>query len=118
MKIKNPPPVFASKDSLPRAIKIMDALLTALEKRKFRIRWPKDYKRYFSTTIEKIEVGFAIHEKLNRKDYKPTKEEIAEQKKFSWVTPPKWDYHPSGERKRQLNHPLSTPHILIHTCYQ
>ena len=93
---KYPPPIYVSKKSLSRAIQIIDTLLIALESRNFRIRWPKENKRYFSTTTKKIEVGFSIFEKLDRKDHKPTKEEIAKEKQFSWCTPPKWDYEPSG----------------------
>lgn len=111
---KCPPPIFVSKSSVPRAIQLLDTLLSELEARNFHIRWPKEHKRYFSMKINNIEIGFSISEKLNRKDHKPTREEISEQKKFFWITPPKWDYEPSGKLTLTLLTPENVWNIKHH----
>lgn len=107
-RAKYSPPIYVSKNSLSRSIQILDALLTSLESRGFRIKWPQPNYKYFSIIIENIQIGFSIIEKYNQIDHKPTKEEIAEQKKFSWMKPPRWDYVPNG--KLTLN--LFTSNIL------
>ncbi len=113
-RAKCPPPIYVTKNSLPRTIQIIDTLLSALKNRNFSIQWPKENTRYFSTTIENIEIGFSISEKFDRKDHKPTKEEIAEQKEFSWRTPPKWDYHPNGKLCLNLLTPKNVCNIKHH----
>jgi hypothetical protein len=88
--------IASSKESLDRALRIMDALVKALEKRGFKVTpsCEPDFKTEVVVKGEKL--AFALRETTRRTDRVLTKEE--EQKKarqmLYWVE--RYDYQPSG----------------------
>lgn len=64
-----------SKNSLTRALLIMDALLRALEKRGFKAEVPKESGKGTFITKEDITLKIKLGEEFKRFDYEPTAEE-------------------------------------------
>lgn len=85
-----------SRESLPRALRIMDALLKAVEARGFKIAGTDGEKKgtYIELLGEKVEI--ALEEKTKREDHVLTKDEAERKAKYGWSSAPRWDYEPSG----------------------
>ncbi|UFN51585.1 hypothetical protein LPC08_25310 (plasmid) [Roseomonas sp. OT10] len=87
-----------------RALRIADALLKALEGRGYRLDPgarpdPRVGGRGTPPTVivEGDRIPFVIEENADRSDHVPTPAELAEFKRSSWNTFPKWDFTPSGK---------------------
>jgi IS5 family transposase len=88
--------------SVDRALRIMDALLKALEARGWPIDIEHEGKHSTSTVVLEERVFFFLDEKTARSDHIPTAEEKREAREHSWRTPPKWDFKPSGLLRLQI----------------
>jgi hypothetical protein len=89
--------IRVSKASLGRALRIMNALIIALEKRGFKVSVTakEPYAQYTSYITQATVLGesleFSLREKLSQISHQPTKDELG---RFSIY--PKYDYIPSG----------------------
>jgi hypothetical protein len=72
-----------------RALRIMDALLKALEARGYRVNAR-------GVTIDGQLLPLAMTEKEDRTPHVPTAAELAEKQRYSWTRIPAWDYVPNG----------------------
>ena len=92
-------PVKVCAETLNRAVRLLDALFTALEESQCVLEWPKPYDKPLTIICEKEKIRLVITETVKRTDHKPTQEEILRQKKEIWWRPTQWDYKSSGELK-------------------
>ena len=88
--------------SVDRALRIMDALMKALETRGWSVEVDDEGKHSTSTVVLDERVFFFLDEKTARSDHTPTAEEKREAKEFAWRTPPRWDFKPSGLLRLQI----------------
>jgi hypothetical protein len=89
-------PLRVSQHSLPRALRILDALFAAVDGAKYTVDWPKPYHAHLTIIALDERLTFSLSEAANQESHKPTKEEIAQEMQFSWKHPPKWDFTPNG----------------------
>jgi hypothetical protein len=97
--------VAVSKGTLDRAMRIMDALVKALEARGFPVSVTDDEAKGRATVVtvlgEPLKIG--LSEKTDCKKRPPTAEQLARQAKYSWAYPPTiYDYTPSGKLKLSI----------------
>jgi hypothetical protein len=93
-----------------RALRVADALLKALDARGHKLdpgTRPDPRQggrgRAPAVIVEGERITFLIEEKADRHDHVPTAAELAEMKRWSWRTPPKWDYVPSGKLSLRID---------------
>ncbi len=88
--------VRVSRASVPRALRLFDALLKAVELRGFKVSVAEGGKSatYIQVGDQKLEIS--LEEKTTRKDHVLTKEETERKAKYTWSSAPKWDYEPAG----------------------
>jgi len=91
-----------SPSSLKRALRIMDAVIKAFEERTFKVEIIADRVPESYVIIHGHKLIFSMREQINQVAHVPTKQEIEKQKKYSWDTPPPWDYKPSSELSLQI----------------
>lgn len=92
--------VCVSRQNVDRAMRIMDALVKALEKRKYKISFPEG--KPVITVMGEV-FHFNLEEPSNRVDHQPTPEEKKQQQEHYWMRPPKWDYFPSGKLSLRID---------------
>lgn len=92
-------PVRVCTDSLPRALRLLDALFTAFEESHYALEWSKPYDKPLILAIEQEKINLIISEATKRSDHKPTQEELLRQKKEIYWHPRQWDYTSTGELK-------------------
>jgi hypothetical protein len=90
------PHLFVSVTSLPRALRILDALLFAIEAQGHILKWSDNEKEHLTITADGEVIQFAVSETIEQRTHTPTKEELARQKQSSWDRPPKWDFVATG----------------------
>lgn len=85
-----------SPNALPRALRIMDALVKALESRGMKVAIGESEKRetYIHLFGEKVE--FRLEEKVDRVNHQPTQEEKKRLEKNPYALVEKWDHMPTG----------------------
>jgi hypothetical protein len=93
-------PIQVSLDSLPRTLRLLDPLFTAIDG-EHKIEWPHPYNTSLTIIAIDEKMRFSVSEKLQRKDHKLTKDEIASGKTQSWQVP-RWDFTPTGLLKCTL----------------
>lgn len=96
--------LHVSKTSLTRAMRIMDTLIKALEKREMKII--VEQKAYPNTTLfihgEKLE--FCIEESSKKIERQKTKSELKEAERYpSLYSYPAYNYKPTGELQLSIN---------------
>jgi hypothetical protein len=91
-----------SPSSMKRALRILDAVIKAFEERTFKVEIIADKVPESYVMIHGYKLNYSIREQINQVAHVPTKQEIEKQKKYSWNTPPPWDYMPSGELSLQI----------------
>lgn len=89
--------------SLKRALRIMDAVIKAFEGRNFKVDVTVGKLPELYVMIHGHKLSFGMKERINQVAHVPTKQEIEDQKRHSWKTPPPWDFKPSGELSLQIN---------------
>ena len=107
-------PILVALESLPRALQILDALLTALDAAGYKIEWPSPYNVPLIVIVLDEKLRFSITEFVERQEHKPTKDETARQKADYWWRPPKWDYTLTGRLKVTLESTESSS--IRHSC--
>jgi hypothetical protein len=92
-------PVHVSLESLPRALRILDALFTVLDSAAYVIEWTSPYTSPPKVVVHNERIGLSMSEIIERKQHKITPEEISRQKDDRWWSPPRWDYTRTGRLK-------------------
>jgi hypothetical protein len=95
-------PLYVSLESLPRALRILDALFTALDSAGCSIEWVSPYTSPLNVLVLNEKIGLSISEIIERKQHKITSDEISRQKIDRWWAPPRWDYTLTGRLKFSL----------------
>ena len=88
--------ILVSKEQLPRALKILNALLLALEERKEPVSWPKEEAAMLAVTINGEAVRFSLSEVTDSTPHVLT----AAEAKHPWSAP-KYDYKLTGRLQFQ-----------------
>ncbi len=84
-------------NSLDRALRIMDALIKALESREINVSISEEGNRATSVSVLGESLEFGIEETLNRTERELTKAQKREKEKYAWLySRPQYDYSPSG----------------------
>lgn len=91
-------PINASPVALPRAVRILDALLFALQEAGHKLEWPKPYNTPLKVIVLEEAFGFSISEVARAKPHTLTLQESAR----PWSAP-KWDYEPTGRLKLSID---------------
>lgn len=94
--------VNVTEKPLPRAIRILDALLHAFDSRGYTLKWPKGEASKLSVIVLDEELLFSISEVVKAKPHMPTAPELARQKRALWVSMPRWDYEPTGRLEAKV----------------
>jgi hypothetical protein len=89
--------IRVSKKALPRALRIMDALLEALEARSYKVKIDKGKT---ACLIDEERVHFYLWETAKRSEREPTEKEKAEPWRFD-----KWVFTPTGELTFVIDEP-------------
>jgi len=92
----NVPHLHITEASFPRALRILDAFLAALESRGMHVAWPNEDNAGLQIVCEGESIGLALEEILERRAHRPTEQEEARHKRDYWWRPPKWDYDATG----------------------
>jgi len=99
--------IHVSRALLPRALRIMNSLVMALESRGHTVRIGKPANGYGRTgtlaVINSEELRFSLREHLDRVGHEPTPKEIAEKAKHSWASWRSYDYRLSGRLKLEID---------------
>ena len=92
--------ITVSEASLPRALRIMDALLKALDARSMRLSIEPDGKRRSCLTIQGQILAIRLVETISRTEREPTEKERQEIKKYGHAyLPDRYSYQPTGTLK-------------------
>jgi hypothetical protein len=95
-------PVHVSLESLPRALRILDALFTALDSGGRSIEWASPYTSPLKVIVLNEKFELSISEVIERRQHKITPDEMSRQKVDLWLTLPRWDYTRTGRLKFTL----------------
>ena len=94
--------ILVSREQLPRALKVLNALLLALEQRNQPASWPKQENALLAVSIDGEAVRFSLSELTDSAPHVLTPSEA----KHSWSAP-KYDYKLTGRLQLQIaNLPL------------
>jgi len=92
--------IKVSEASLPRALRIMDTLVKALDIRGMPLRIEPDGKRRTCLTLQGQVLAISLIENMSRTEREPTKEEHQEIKKYGHTyLPNRYSYQPTGALK-------------------
>lgn len=103
--------VAVSPASVDRAMRILDALIKAVESRGGRVvvwqhrdGWARVGAEEAGTfaELEGQRVGFRLRELVNRRPLTPTRQEQQARARHSWPFVPAWDYTPSGRLSLEI----------------
>ena len=90
--------LLVSRQQLPRALQILNALFLALEGKGYTVSWPKDEGATVTVSAEGEAVAFSLHEVIDSVRHVLTQ---AEQKHTS--SAPQWDYKLSGRLRLSID---------------
>ncbi len=88
--------IRVSKRGLSRALRIMDALVKAVEARGFRAKISEGDNPYTYVEVLGEKLQFKLEERFKRIDHVLTKEERERQEKYGWSSAPRWEFAPAG----------------------
>jgi hypothetical protein len=91
-------PLAVSLEQLPRALRVFDALLGAVDSAGYALSWPKPYDKPLKVIVLEEELAFSISEIAKAQPHELTPQE----KSHPW-TAPHWDYHPTGRLKLSID---------------
>jgi hypothetical protein len=103
--------VRVSTTALPRTLRILDALFSAVEKQDYSVNWETSPDAKPKMLVDGENISFGIVEMFARKPHTPTQDEIARRKKNLYVYAPNWDYVPTGELRLSIT---DLPYELSH----
>ncbi|WP_214975147.1 hypothetical protein [Streptomyces sp. ISL-100] len=103
---KQPQPMGLTKTVQGRALRIIQALITAAQEQGHVAALgpiqgaPPPHRRrraepHFTITAQGETVGFLVLQEQDRSEHIPTDKELADAKKYSWMRIPRFDYTPS-----------------------
>src|SRR5260370_39309413 len=95
-------PVHVSLESLPRALRILDALFAALDGAGYVIEWASPYLSPVNVIVLNERIGLSISEAIERTQHEVTQNEASRQEVDRWWRPPRWDYTRTGRLKLVL----------------
>jgi hypothetical protein len=104
--------VQVSKAALPRALRILDALLRAMDEREHPLSWPKDLDARLTVAVLGENLLFTISEGVEQKAQDPTEQEPARQIPSPWYTSQRRDYQPTGHLRLTIE---GVPYGIRHT---
>jgi len=90
--------LLVSRDQIPRALRIMNALFLALEERGQSVSWPKEEEAALTLGVDGETVRFCVLEITESLRHVLTPAE----QKHPWMAP-KWDYKPTGKLQFRMN---------------
>lgn len=90
--------LLVSRDQLPRALRIMNALFLALEERGYGVSWPKKEDEHLTASVDGEPVEISIREAIDSAKHVLTPAE----QKHPW-TAPKWDYKHTGRLRLSVD---------------
>jgi hypothetical protein len=92
------PHLFVSREQLPRALRILNALFFAIEERGQSVSWPKEESAVLTFAVDGETIKFCLLEVINSVAHVLTPAE----QKHTW-TAPKWDYQLTGKLKLRID---------------
>ena len=90
--------LLVSRDQLPRALRIMNALFLALEERGCAVSWPKKEDEHLTIGVDGESVAISMREVLDSEKHVLTPAE----QKHPWMAP-KWNYKPTGKLRLSID---------------
>jgi len=105
--------IRVSKASVDRALRIMDALCKALERRGHAVEVDDEGKYTTSAIVLEERVFFYLEEITTRVDHKPTLAEQVEGKRWRWHTP-RYDFLSSGKLRLRL---VDSDYLSVRTAW-
>ena len=90
--------LFVSRNQLPRALRIMNALFLALEERGLVVSWPKKEDEHLTVEVDGELVAISMREVIDSIKHVLTPAE----QKHSWMAP-KWDYKLTGKLRLSID---------------
>jgi hypothetical protein len=90
--------LFVSREQLPRALRIINALFLALEERGHAVSWPKDEGARLTVSVDGEAVTFCVREATESVKHVLTPGE----QKHPWMAP-KWDYKLTGRLRLSID---------------
>lgn len=89
--------IHVSREQFERSARLAQAILTASLKIGFVLRkGGDDYRKRYHLELFGVELKFSIRELTRRERHTPTPQELADQARYSWNKPPKWDRFAAG----------------------
>ena len=101
--------IRVSPAAAPRALRLMQVLLSALDQRGFTTSATP--KGQTISTVLGVPLELSLRERLRQQPHEPTAKEQADMKKWSWTTVPKFDHVDSGELELKLENTWGTRHL-------
>ena len=98
--------LLVSRQQLPRALRIMNALFLGLEEKGYVVSWPKKEGERLTVTVEGESVALSIQEVVDSEPHVLTPAE----EKHSWRAP-KWDYTLSGRLRLSIDTVPYSSHV-------
>jgi hypothetical protein len=95
--------VRVSKRTLPRALRILDALFLALDQEPFRLSWPEGSDARLTISVLDDTFRFAISEIIHYARHRPTSRERLQQKQNWAFRPRKSDYKLTGRLRLEID---------------
>jgi hypothetical protein len=89
--------IDVSKGSLPRALKIVDTLIKALERRGHSVRMSADRPPKLLIGVDHVELSVLIEERYRRVRLAPTADEVDMERRYGWPPRARYDHEPTGE---------------------
>lgn len=104
-----------AKPSIGRALRILDAVVKALELRGFQIKSPSlRHKRSACIVWRNREIEFRIRERLKRQDHVANEKERRDQARFSYMAPPMWELIPTGQLELEIQGMVVRDSLKLH----
>jgi hypothetical protein len=98
--------LVVSRQQLPRALRIINALFLALEERGYGVSWPKKEGEHLTVNVEGESVGVSMQEVLDSERHVLTPAE----EKHPWMAP-KWDYKLTGRLRLSIDSVPYSSHV-------
>ena len=89
--------IHVSPDCIERAVRIMDALVKALEEKGFRVKAGSGVERLTTVSVMGEEMAIRLSETYRRKERELTPRELKRQEREPWLYRNEYAYHPTGE---------------------
>jgi len=89
-------PIEVSRQTSDRALRIMDALIKAIEKRGHEFELTREPKRAMLVKIQDQTLRVSLRERVFRTEYAPRAEEVNREGLHGWSSAPRLDYEHSG----------------------